>query len=252
MMLRDVAANLGHLPPRHITEAACLGIINRWRDRYAQSTLYALRQHLRRFLDMLETCGAPRIALPKIKPGKPRRVIATAVETAQLLKHAQPHLRLLLLLWRHLGLRFHEGTQLAPQNFNAEKHEITFVKKGGEEHTLPTTPDIEALFAIAPDEGPAIPYVHALRGAGGKTDDTLRHQYEQLRKKLGINPNLQPHDLRRTLAVAIYDRTNDIRAVSQVLGHESLASTASYLQHRDTAKLRGLLKEMRTPTETTQ
>jgi integrase len=252
MMLRDVTAHLGHLRPQHVTHVAALGLLNLWRDRYAQGTLYNMRRNFQRFLDALQHTGAPPIALPKVKPGKPRRVVATIEETDKLLRSAEPHLRFFLLLALQLGLRFHEAATLAPKHWNADKHEITFTKKGGEQHTLPTTPEIEALIAIAPDEGPAVPYVQALRGPGGKTEHALRQQYESLRKRLGINPNLNPHDLRRTLLVSAYELTHDLRATQQIAGHASMATTAEYLQHVDSGKLRALIHQLRMPTEVKQ
>lgn len=252
MMLTDVTATLGHLRPHHLTHVAALGLLNLWRDRYAQGTLYNLRRNFQHFLDALQHAGAPPITLPKVKPGKPRRVVATAEETTKLLAHAEPHLRLALLLWRQLGLRFHEAANIAPQNYDHEKHLLTFTKKGGDQHTLPTTPEIEQLISIAPDDGPTVPYVHALRGPGGKTEHALRQQYEALRKRLGINPNLNPHDLRRTLLVAAYEETKDLRIVQQIAGHASMATTAEYLQHVDTGKLRNLINQLRMPTEVKQ
>jgi len=252
MMLRDVAAKLGHLPPHHVTELAAIGLLNQWRDRYAPGTLYGLRRNLKRFLEALQAAGAPHIALPKVRPGKPRRVVATSDETRRLLAAAEPHLRLVILLWLTRGLRFHEGVTIAPKNWNRERHEITFTKKGGDLHTLPTSPEIEELFRIAPDEGPQVPYATALQGARRTNEAAIRRQFFALRKKVGMNPAVTPHDLRRTLAVATYEHTHDIRAVQQILGHESLATTARYLAHVDQEKLRSLFAEMKMPTEVKQ
>jgi integrase len=252
MMLRDVAKHLGHLPPHHVTDVAAVGLLNLWRDRYAPGTLYGLRRNLQRFLKGLEAAGAPAITLPKVRPGKPRRTIATADETRKLLATAEPHLRLVILLWLSRGLRFAEGCSIAPRHWNRERHEITFTKKGGELHTLPTSDDIEALFIIAPDLGPAVPYVSALQGAAVTKEPAIRRQFFALRKKIGMNPAVTPHDLRRTLAVTTYEHTHDIRAVQQILGHESLATTARYLAHVDQGKLRTLFAEMRMPTEVKQ
>jgi len=47
---------------------------------------------------------------------------------------------------------------------------------------------------------------------------------------LGLDPSLySTHSVRRTRASHIYKHTNDIAAVSRLLGHESLKSTLTYL-----------------------
>jgi integrase/recombinase XerC len=211
-----------------------------------------MRIALQRFLRVLATYGAPPISLPKAKRGKPSRVVATAEETNKLLAHAEPHMRLLILLWLQRGLRFSEGLSIAPRNWNKDRHEITFIKKGGEQHTLPTSPEIEALFLIAPDEGPTVTYTTALQGAHPTKPEAIRDRFNALRKQIGINPAVTPHALRRTLAVTTYEHTHDIRAVQQILGHESLATTARYLAHVDLGKLRSLFAEMKPITEIKQ
>ena len=45
------------------------------------------------------------------------------------------------------------------------------------------------------------------------------------------------HTTRRTPAVLIYQRTNNVAAVSRVLGHSSLRHTAAYLGIDDAAAL---------------
>ena len=59
---------------------------------------------------------------------------------------------------------------------------------------------------------------------------SMRQAWERCRKKSGIDITLHPHDLRRTAAVELYERTHDIFAVQRMLGHTSIATTAWYLR----------------------
>ena len=52
-----------------------------------------------------------------------------------------------------------------------------------------------------------------------------------LSEDVGITRHIIPHDLRRTTAVGMLEATGDLRDVQALLGHRSLASTISYLDH---------------------
>lgn len=47
-------------------------------------------------------------------------------------------------------------------------------------------------------------------------------------KKAGINKNIHPHSFRHTFATHIYEETNDLGKVQELLRHKSLASTGIY------------------------
>jgi integrase len=59
----------------------------------------------------------------------------------------------------------------------------------------------------------------------------MRRAFTRLRKRLGFNRQIIPHDLRRTAAVAMLEATGDLRDVQALLGHLSLHSTVIYLDH---------------------
>ena len=196
--------------------------------------------------------------MPRLRTPKARQVIAKPEEFQRLLANAQPWMRLFLLLTGQLGLRFAEACAISPASFNADKHTITFKKKGGDDFVLPTTPEIEQCFAIAPEATDAnTPYLQLLRGEVGLKGDrigkvTIRQAFYRLREAAGVNPNLRPHDLRRTVAVSLYELTRDIRVVGQILGHSNLNTTAKYLEYRDVGKLRELINSLPLPTEVKQ
>lgn len=265
MFARDLEASLGALPIRKLNANALAAIVFAWKDRYAKHTAYSLRSRMTQWLRSLEPLGLGlhQLArtLPRLNFPKARRVIATNEELQALHRHAEPWMRLFLhLAGPPHGLRFAEAASIAQTNWNAEEHTITFRKKGGDEHTLPITQEVEALFRIAPETGDATtPFIYRLRGrhrspdpTGLLTEKSLRRHFAQLRREAGVNPLLTVHDLRRTTAVQAYEKTKDLRLVSQLLGHARLSTTAWYLEHRDTSKLRQLIHELRPPTELKQ
>jgi integrase len=244
MVAREVAALAGNLQPSQLTEAMMLGLAARWRAKYARTTAYKRTKLLRRMLRELEGAGAPKMNIPRAPAPRPCTNIAAPEELQALIAAADPWMRLFLLLTSALGLRFAEAARIDSKCWNQEQHTITYVKKGGDKHTLPVTPEIEALFQLAP-EGPE-PFLWRLAGKqlSKRPDVQLRFAFAKLRRKAGVRTSLTPHALRRTAAITMYALTKDIRAVQQLLGHANMSTTAWYLAHQDTEKLRPLVEQM--------
>ena len=234
--------------------------MNRWRDEFARHTAYTLRSRLKHFLLFIKALGGPDLAheLPKVRTPRSRTVVATPEEIRLLLTRAEPWLRCYLHLTCQLGLRHSEACSVSPQSFNHTDHTISFTKKGGDPHTLPTTRELEAIFNLAPEtDDPTVSYIQLLRGNLGLkgpriSKTTVRQSFYKLRDRLGVNNQVRPHDLRRTFAVKAFEDTNNIRLVQQILGHSSLSTTAKYLENRNLAKLREYLDTIPMPTEVKQ
>ena len=70
------------------------------------------------------------------------------------------------------------------------------------------------------------------RNGQGKKKMTTRAAHNVLKKaftEAGLNGHLATHSLRKSFAQRLYDRTNDIFAVQEMLGHKSVATTQRYL-----------------------
>ncbi len=59
----------------------------------------------------------------------------------------------------------------------------------------------------------------------------------QLAEMAGINKNVSPHTLRHSFATHLLEGGANLRAIQQMLGHESIATTEIYL-HLDSSQLR--------------
>lgn len=200
--------------------------------------LKALRQLLRW---LWENHGAPKLDQTVRRPAtpRPRNVTVTEDERAALLAASPPHLRLWLLLCGDLAIRSGTAARIAPENWDAQRGQLTFTTKCDERLSLPATADVAALIALCEPTDPR-PFVAQLwarhnrgtRGAQLRTYDprSLRAQLAAIRKALGIR-RVTPHDHRRTAAVAMLRHTHDIREVQALLGHKNLQSTFWYLDH---------------------
>ena len=77
----------------------------------------------------------------------------------------------------------------------------------------------------------ARPLFPSRNGQGGKrmsrraAHDVLKHAFEAA----GLNGKLASHSLRKSFAQRLYDRTGDIYAVQEMLGHKNITTTQKYL-----------------------
>lgn len=252
---REVAACFGNAPLRELNSFPLINLVSRWKQTYSPWTRNLRYRALRKLLRHLASHGAPDIVgeLPKERRPRPRAVIASAEEIRRMLDLAPPWLRCFLLLCAHCGLRGGTAMRVAPMHYNSERRTIKIDTKGGIIIEQPVSPELEQLFDLAPKDDPTTPYIWLLKGQYSPNatfhgiSSTIYAHWRALKKKAGVNPNLRPHDLRRTLAVTAYELHRDIRVVQQILGHSSLGSTAHYLEHRDTSKLRSLMAELWKP-----
>jgi integrase len=224
-------------------------LIELWRRReYAVGTMYLRRKYLKQLLRHLVDCGANRAilgGLTRIRQPKPRDVIATDAELQALRKHAKGWLACWLEIAAGHGLRFTETRRLAAVHFNEAQGTICYPTKGADFNQLPATATLQNFFSTAPAS--ADPHEPLIERIAGHTlsPDMIRDAWKKLLAAAGITRPIWPHDLRRTLAVRTMNATHDIRDAQHILGHQSLATTAHYLAHRDPDKLRPLLEELR-------
>jgi integrase/recombinase XerC len=104
--------------------------------------------------------------------------------------------------------------------------------KGGRERLVPVLPvaraAVESYRAICPyDPGPAGPLFLGVRG-GPLNPRHLQRVVAQSRAQLGLPATATPHALRHSFATHLLEAGGDLRAIQELLGHASLATTQVY------------------------
>lgn len=250
-VVADFTQQAGHLTLNKLPPNIGTVLLSKWRaDQYAESTVHLHRRYLRMLLSHLADCGANHAALrnlPKVRKPFPRTVIAEQADVDRLHEAVKAE-ELWLQCWLEIaaghGLRFSEIERLSAADFDEAKGTIKYKTKGGDTNELPATPALKEFIKNAPaTTDPHEPIIQRLAGRY-LCEAVIRRRWERLKKTAGVNLDINPHDLRRTLAVRSMDATNDMRVAQHILGHRSLQTTAEYLAHRDPEKIRPLLEEL--------
>lgn len=148
-------------------------------------------------------------------------------------------------------MRSGEARQVCDATHDPANRTVTILGKGKKPRTLPTTDDIERLFAIAPKASATTPLLDRLKGMHVDAHQQSR-AWKKLLSRAGVRETLRPHDLRRRAATQVYARTKDLRAAQQLLGHDRLETTLGYLAHHEPEALRPLVEALRIQTEAKQ
>jgi len=235
----DLIQLAGQLTPAQLTPMHLEALKAQWKSCVQQSTLYNRVVLLTRF------CRLAGLPIPKpVRKPRPRTVIAAPEEIRALCAAAKPWMRTIILLGAHAGLRRSDAMRAAPQNRSGDGQTLTIAqKKTGRTVSIPLTEELKQTLDRIPQGDPQTPY-YALQRGGPITSSAFGTAWTTLKAKAGVNRKLWFHDLRRTLAVSMYEVSRDLRAVEQMLGHTSLHSTAQYLEHRDPEKLRPIIDAM--------
>lgn len=159
----------------------------------------------------------PRV--PKIAPDS---AVASAIDGAA------PRDRALVMAGRYACLRLSEISNL---HMRDRRDDVLRIRGKGDKERIVyiNDPLMDALRALerALPHGPYFP---------GETDGHLHPQsvHKIIKRVTGWNP----HSLRHAGATAAYRATGDLRAVQDMLGHASLATTQRYLHLDDDARRR--------------
>lgn len=152
----------------------------------------------------------------------------------------------LLMLLYGLGLRISEALSLRASDVPLSDW-ITITGKGGKERDIPVLGNVAAAVAHAAHTCPFQPCGDELlfrssRG-GALNARAVQRLIETLRIELGLPSHVTPHALRHAFATELLGNGGDLRAIQQLLGHESLSTTQRYT-HIDAARLRRLHQEI--------
>lgn len=222
---------------------------------------------LANLLRMLESRGAsPALArqLARVPGYQPRQIVFTHDEITAVMTTAKPWLAFIFSVCYSLALRSGDAVNLAPCHYDRDAKMIrNLPTKNGKTISLPVgDPSLQLVMeSIGPGDS-CVPYAQLIRErqpkprtGGPKRNQraafcakTAQDAWNDAKKKSGVRPELRMHDFRRTQATDVWRVTKDLLAVKRLLGHESVSTTAGYIQHENAEPLRAIMKDGYSPT----
>lgn len=209
-------------------------------DRSISRALAAIRSFYR-WLDRRKGVANARLSLvrgPKLKASLPRPVSEKAAH--DLIEEAQAQAStpwigardaaLITLLYAS-GLRISEALALTGAD-RPLPEALRVVGKGGKERIVPmlaaAREAIEHYVSLCPHPLTRdAPLFRAVRG-GALSPRIAQALMAQLRGRLGLPSSATPHALRHAFATHLLAKGGDLRAIQDLLGHESLSTTQRY------------------------
>ncbi len=151
------------------------------------------------------------------------------------------------------GLRVSELVGLQINNIYRDIGLLKVRGKGNKERLVPIGRDalkylsiyLDQIRGIHPHKPPrkdAESYVFLNRNGGSLSRVMVFTIIKRLAKEAGINKNISPHTFRHSFATHLIEGGADLRAVQEMLGHESITTTEIYT-HLDRDYLRQVIQE---------
>jgi integrase/recombinase XerD len=143
------------------------------------------------------------------------------------------------------GLRVTELVTLKISDIIFEEEFVRVIGKGNKQRLVPLGKSAEKFIKIYLEEiRPHIPVqkdmqdiVFLNRRGKGMTREMVFIIIQQLKKEAGLNKKISPHTFRHSFATHLVEGGADLRAVQEMLGHESITTTEIYT-HIDREYLR--------------
>ncbi len=203
---------------------------------WGNSTKRSRRSTLRNFYEFARIKGyvetSPAQDLPRIKTstGTPRPAPEIIIQTARL--EADHRVKLMLELAATLGLRCVEISKVHSKDVvnDLVGYSLIVHGKGSKTRTVPITDQTAATIKQA--EGWLFP---------GNDNGHLSAAYISKLISRALPKNWTAHTLRHRFATKAYSAERDLLAVSQLLGHASVATTQIYVALVDDSKRRAVL-----------
>lgn len=148
------------------------------------------------------------------------------------------------------GLRVTELIQLKLSDLFFEEGFIMVLGKGNKQRFVPIAEETQKYINLyrkeirvhmAIKKGSEDTLFLNRRGAG-LTRAMIFTLIRQLAEKAGINKTISPHTFRHSFATHLLEHGADLRAIQQMLGHESITTTEIYM-HLDRSHLREVIEK---------
>jgi integrase/recombinase XerC len=132
------------------------------------------------------------------------------------------------------GLRISEALGLKRGDFDGARDAVTVTGKGGKQRMVPVLPQVQKLVAdyvaLCPYDLPADRPLFVGAKGGPLSPRVIQLAMARLRGALGLPETATPHALRHSFATHLLARGGDLRAIQELLGHASLATTQIYTE----------------------
>lgn len=189
---------------------------------------------MRNLFAWMQTTGRrhdnPAVALPKVRvpAGVPRPCPERAVAAG--LSVADQRTRLMIELAAFAGLRCAEiaAVHSSQLTYTADGPALTVTGKGGKTRTVPVSDELAAAIAARPGWTFPAPY----------SDTHIQPTTVGRLVARSLPEGWTAHTLRHRFASVAYRAERDLRAVQQLLGHNSIATTELYTAVPDDARRR--------------
>jgi len=164
----------------------------------------------------------------KEKENPHRQYWLSEEECARLIKASPPHIRPIIIMAIHTGLR-------RGNIYNLEWKNVNFVSKTcflpdtktNKSQTIPMTAGIELLLENLPRQGELVFYND--KGKPFKENGDIRKSFAKARKIAGLPDHFQLRDLRHTFATNLSINGEGIHRISILLGHSKIEMTKIYV-----------------------
>ena len=186
---------------------------------------------------------APRIGkhLPEVLTVAEVDAMLAAIDPSR--PHAQRNRAIIEVLFS-CGLRVSELVSLEISRMNLDEGYLTVTGKGSKERMVPMSASAVAELTDWLAEPQTLPvkaghegYVFLNRCGRRLTRVMVFYIVRDLAEAAGIRKEISPHTLRHSFATALLEGGANLRAIQQMLGHESIGTTEIYL-HLDNTRLR--------------
>jgi len=229
--LRRIASDTGR-PLREMTA----GELNSYlaAQDWAPATRYAVRATMKDFYGFLVDNGrlkaSPAARLPRIKVNPPSRLPAPDEALQAASEVADERVALMLELAVRQGLRRGEVAQVHTRDIVRDPAGWALIihGKGRKDRMIPLHADLaERIRAQAGPFGSGSGWLFP-NATGGH----LTANYVGVLMSKAMPDGWSAHSLRRRFATRAYDGSHDLRAIQQLLGHTSIATTERYIGTR--------------------
>jgi integrase/recombinase XerD len=148
------------------------------------------------------------------------------------------------------GLRVSELVDLKRANIYFDAAFLRVVGKGNKERLVPIGRDalkflkiyLEEIRPLIPIQKEGEPFVFLNRRGKKLTRVMIFTIIKNLAQKIGLNKSISPHTFRHSFATHLIEGGADLRAVQEMLGHESITTTEIYT-HLDRDYLKQVIRE---------